>query len=379
MMKFTLIVIPKSLGIFLLTMVFLTSNMILAEAAPGDFLFKIDNYSDLFDIQFHAARDIAVDINGNFVIADTNNHRVLVVDSNGDYITEFGSAGTLDGQFLEPRGITVDGSGNILVADTLNHRIQVFDSNHNFISKFGSAGTLDGQFYRPMRVAIDSNDHILVVGNENDRIQIFEGYSLDHADNNICGDGTVQVENQCLIDSDRDGITDSTDNCPTVSNPDQTDTDGDGIGDACDEPIDNTGNTSVTATLLPNGDIDVVYSDPDGISKITFLTGAGRIGLGSCELVIEDFWGPLTEPELFTIEDCGTDESFKTTEDNDVTKWQVDPDGAVTCLEGSCLPEQPGPPSTPGSGHGKSNPPANPGPPEETPGKGNPPANPVRP
>jgi len=35
-------------------------------------------------------------------------------------------------------------------------------------------------------------------------------------------------------DSDGDGIADSEDNCPGVSNPDQTDTDGDGIGDACE-------------------------------------------------------------------------------------------------------------------------------------------------
>jgi hypothetical protein len=33
-------------------------------------------------------------------------------------------------------------------------------------------------------------------------------------------------------DSDHDGVQDSTDNCPTVPNPDQSDADGDGIGDA---------------------------------------------------------------------------------------------------------------------------------------------------
>jgi len=35
-------------------------------------------------------------------------------------------------------------------------------------------------------------------------------------------------------DSDQDGIPDSTDNCPAIFNPEQTDSDGDGLGDLCD-------------------------------------------------------------------------------------------------------------------------------------------------
>jgi hypothetical protein len=42
----------------------------------------------------------------------------------------------------------------------------------------------------------------------------------------------VMVEG--MTDTDGDGVADSEDNCPDISNPDQGDTDGDGMGDACD-------------------------------------------------------------------------------------------------------------------------------------------------
>ena len=44
-------------------------------------------------------------------------------------------------------GVAVDSSGNVYVADSGNNRIQKFDSNGTFITKWGSTGTADGQFH----------------------------------------------------------------------------------------------------------------------------------------------------------------------------------------------------------------------------------------
>jgi hypothetical protein len=45
-------------------------------------------------------------------------------------------------------------------------------------------------------------------------------------------------------DADGDGVPDATDNCPDVTNTDQSDIDGDGLGDECDEDMDGDGYTN---------------------------------------------------------------------------------------------------------------------------------------
>jgi DNA-binding beta-propeller fold protein YncE len=69
-----------------------------------------------------------------------------------------GIAGTGDGQFNMPSYLAVDGEGNILVADQGNHRIQILDSDGNFLTKWGSFGTDDGQFFFPAGVFFRPNN-----------------------------------------------------------------------------------------------------------------------------------------------------------------------------------------------------------------------------
>ncbi len=57
-----------------------------------------------------------------------------------------------------------------------------------------------------------------------------------------------------LFDIDSDGITDDVDNCPVLSNSDQTDIDLDGIGDACDNCSDTANNDQTDSDLDNIGD-----------------------------------------------------------------------------------------------------------------------------
>lgn len=70
--------------------------------------------------------------------------------------------------------IAIDSSGGVYVVDKDNSRIQKFDSNGKFITKWGSRGSGDGQFHRlPEDVAVDSLGHVYVADTRNHRIQIF--------------------------------------------------------------------------------------------------------------------------------------------------------------------------------------------------------------
>src|SRR5262249_14477696 len=71
-------------------------------------------------------------------------------------------------------------------------------------------------------------------------------------------------------DSDGDGIPDSIDNCPSISNPDQKDTDGNGVGDACNDAEDRDGDEfadsldNCPSVLNP----DQTDRDHDGIGDV---------------------------------------------------------------------------------------------------------------
>jgi tripartite motif-containing protein 71 len=69
--------------------------------------------------------------------------------------------------------VAVDEEGNIIVADSRNDRIQIFSSSGTFIKSFGSKGIGPGEFDRPSGVCISSDGLVIVVDFGNNRVQVF--------------------------------------------------------------------------------------------------------------------------------------------------------------------------------------------------------------
>jgi peptidylamidoglycolate lyase len=83
---------------------------------------------------FNGPTDVAVASNGDFFVSDGYvNTRVAKFDRTGEFIKDWGGAGTEPGQFNTVHSITIDSRNRVLVADRENSRVQIFDLEGNFL------------------------------------------------------------------------------------------------------------------------------------------------------------------------------------------------------------------------------------------------------
>jgi len=75
---------------------------------------------------------IGIDKQDRIFVADTGSNRILILDSEGNVLTEFGSKGSGNGQFRGPVDVTVDSKGNVYVLDYGNNCVQKFKPNPDF-------------------------------------------------------------------------------------------------------------------------------------------------------------------------------------------------------------------------------------------------------
>lgn len=130
------------------------------------------------------ASDIIVSDDDLIYVADTWNHRVLVLDSGGQIVRELGMSGELTdienspdpspepGLFFGPRSVAI-ADGEIYVTDTGNERVQVFASDGTFLRAFGGYGSEPGKLLEPVGIAIGPDGNVWVADSGNNRISVF--------------------------------------------------------------------------------------------------------------------------------------------------------------------------------------------------------------
>ena len=146
-----------------------TGNKLIKIFTPhGKFVTKIGGKGS-FSFPIHC-----VQCGEYFIVSDSNEHCIKVLNGEGHFQYKFGKEGEGDGEFNCPRFLSVTQSKHLLVCDRSNHRVQVFELDGKFVGKFGTNGNKLGEFNVPFSVAVLSNDQIVVCDKNNHRIQIFQ-------------------------------------------------------------------------------------------------------------------------------------------------------------------------------------------------------------
>ena len=141
--------------------------------AEGQFL-KAVGTEGSGPLQFNNVEDIAINTSKNkLYVVDNKNHRIQVLNSDLTFSNTFGKYGKNKGEFVYPWAIACDSTGNVYVADSANNRIQVFTSKGKFLRMFGSHGEGDGELDYPIGIALDVQDKVYVSEGNNHRISVF--------------------------------------------------------------------------------------------------------------------------------------------------------------------------------------------------------------
>ena len=143
---------------------------------------------------------IAVNTEGQIVVADTFGHYVYVFDKNGNRLRKTGGEGSNTGQFWYPNRISFLNENEVLIADCGNSRIQRFNFQTGTVVKsFGKFGEEKGELNNPVDVTVDDKERIVVTEWGNNRIQVMskEGESIFTFGDN--GPEKLQYPNCCIL------------------------------------------------------------------------------------------------------------------------------------------------------------------------------------
>lgn len=109
---------------------------------------------------FNTPSQIAKDEDQNIYVVDSNNHRIKVFNSDGNFIRQFGSPGSGNGELSFPQDLAIDSNGDCYVLD--DHQVSVFDFQGDFVKRFNVNG-FGG-------IAVDQN-YVYIAGPLNQGLQ----------------------------------------------------------------------------------------------------------------------------------------------------------------------------------------------------------------
>jgi DNA-binding beta-propeller fold protein YncE len=153
--------------------------------------------------QTFTAGGIAVTQTGEIWMSDAANHRVIMLNTNGEFerVIGFGAPSADPEGFDGPAGLAIDQAGNLYVADSGNRIVKKFSPTGVLLGEIGA-----GALGMPTSVAVDASWQVYVTDESAHVVSVFDangGYMGSISQPDMSDPHSLSVEGDRLYVADR--------------------------------------------------------------------------------------------------------------------------------------------------------------------------------
>ena len=147
--------------------------------------------------EFNLPNQLTVASDGTVYVLDAGNFRVQAFSPEGEFLRAWGKVGRNLGNLARPRGIASDSQGNVYVTDGAFRNFQVFSGDGKLLLFIGEPGLEDkpGQFVLPAGIAVDETDRVYVVDQVHHKVDVIRKLSEQEINTIMAGRAAEKNKN----------------------------------------------------------------------------------------------------------------------------------------------------------------------------------------